>query len=163
MTAPWAVVIMQMAISCVSVWHTSGSVGGDSAGSDAGWLGCCRPGFDREREGAALTKADIVRQIAQGTGLTKTDTGAVVDGFIEAVVKALQQGEHIEIRGFGTFKSVSRAPRTGRNPRTGAEVKISRRKAPVFKPSKELRARVGADGSPRGEDKDALWKEEKAA
>ncbi len=113
--------------------------------------------------GAALTKADIVRRIAQGTGLTKTDTGAVVDGFIEAVVEALQKGEHIEIRGFGTFKSVSRAPRTGRNPRTGAEVRISRRKAPVFKPSKELRARVGAEGNPEGAEKDAVWKEEKAA
>lgn len=110
-----------------------------------------------------MTKADIVRNIAQGTGLTKTDTAAVVDGFIDAVIEALQQGEHIEIRGFGTFKSVSRAPRTGRNPRTGAEVKISRRRAPVFKPSKELRARVETDGSPTGADKDAVWKEEKAA
>ena len=50
-----------------------------------------------------MTKADIVRQIAQATGLTKTDTAAVVDGFIESVVDALQSGEHIEIRGFGTF------------------------------------------------------------
>jgi len=89
-----------------------------------------------------LTKADIVQMIAQSTGLTKTDTSVVVDGFIEAVIEALQEGEHIEIRGFGTFKSVSRAPRTGRNPRTGSEVKISRRRAPVFKPSKDLRARV---------------------
>ena len=89
-----------------------------------------------------MTKADIVRMIAQSTGLTKTDTSAVVDGFIEAVIEALQEGEHIEIRGFGTFKSVSRAPRTGRNPRTGSEVKILRRRAPVFKPSKDLRARV---------------------
>ena len=89
-----------------------------------------------------MTKADIVQMIAQSTGLTKTDTSVVVDGFIEAVIEALQEGEHIEIRGFGTFKSVSRAPRTGRNPRTGSEVKISRRRAPVFKPSKDLRARV---------------------
>ena len=110
-----------------------------------------------------MTKADIVRQIAQATGLTKTDTAAVVDGFIESVVDALQSGEHIEIRGFGTFKAVSRAPRTGRNPRTGSEVKISRRRAPIFKPSKELRARVDSNGAPTGEDKDAVWKEEKAA
>ena len=89
-----------------------------------------------------MTKADIVRQIAQGTGLTKTDTAAIVDGFIESVIKAMEDGEHIEIRGFGTFKVVTRAPRTGRNPRTGSEVKISSRRAPVFKPSKELRIRV---------------------
>ena len=99
------------------------------------------------REVAALTKADIVRQIAQATGLTKTDTGAVVDGFIESVIDALAKDEHIEIRGFGTFKVVDRAPRTGRNPRSGSEVKISGRKAPVFKPSKELRNRVTDTGS----------------
>ena len=110
-----------------------------------------------------MTKADIVRRVAQATGLTKTDTAAVVDGFIESVIEALEKGEHIEIRGFGTFKAVSRAPRTGRNPRTGSEVKISRRRAPVFKPSKELRARVEDSGNRTGGKKDAVWKEEKAA
>ena len=109
-----------------------------------------------------MTKADIVRLIAQGTGLTKTDTAAVVDSFIEAVIEALENGEHIEIRGFGTFKVVTRAPRTGRNPRTGSEVKISSRRAPVFKPSKELRVRVD-NNNEVGDKKNALWPEEKAA
>ncbi len=109
-----------------------------------------------------LTKADIVRQIAQGIGLTKTDTAAVVDSFIESVIEAMEQGQHIEIRGFGTFRTVVRAPRTGRNPRTGSEVKISSRRAPTFKPSKELRARVEHHSTP-GEKKDAVWEEEKAA
>ena len=109
-----------------------------------------------------MTKADIVRQIAQVTGLTKTDTAAVVDGFIEAIIEALERGDHIEIRGFGTFKAVVRAPRTGRNPRTGSEVKISGRKAPVFKPSKDLRTRVEKSKDP-GDKKHALWQEEKAA
>ncbi len=99
----------------------------------------------------ALTKADIVRLIAQETGLTKTDTAAVVDGFLESVIETLEQGEHIEIRGFGTFKVVERAPRTGRNPRTGSEVRISSRKAPTFKPSKELRARVDPDNTETGD------------
>ena len=113
-----------------------------------------------------MTKADIVRLIAQSTGLTKTDTAAVVDGFIESVIGALERGDHIEIRGFGTFKVVDRAPRTGRNPRNGSEVRISSRRAPIFKPSKELRARVEhenlKDNSPE-EKKDAVWQEEKAA
>lgn len=109
-----------------------------------------------------MTKADIVRLIAQETGLTKTDTSAVVDGFMEAVIEALERGEHIEIRGFGTFKVVGRAPRTGRNPRTGSEVKISSRRAPVFKASKELRARV-ENSKQTGEKRNALWPEEKAA
>lgn len=117
-------------------------------------------------ESTVLTKADIVRLIAEGTGLTKTDTAAVVNGLIESVVEALQREDHIEIRGFGTFKVVERAPRIGRNPCTGAEVKIAGRKAPTFKPSKELRARVNGknieDKGP-GDKKDALWQEEKAA
>lgn len=114
-----------------------------------------------------MTKADIVRQIAQATGLTKTDTSAVVDGFIESVIAALESGEHLEVRGFGTFKVVERAPRTGRNPRTGSEVKISGRRAPVFKPSKELKARISdredTSGQQKREGKDAVWQEEKAA
>ena len=109
-----------------------------------------------------MTKADIVRQIAQGTGLTKTDVAVVVDSFLESVIESLERGEHIEIRGFGTFKSVTRAPRTGRNPRTGSEVKISSRRAPIFKPSKEIRARVEQDHN-SGDKKDAVWQEEKAA
>ena len=57
-----------------------------------------------------------MRLIAQGIGLTKTDTAAVVDGFIEAVIESLERGEHIEIRGFGTFKVVERAPSNGAQP-----------------------------------------------
>lgn len=89
-----------------------------------------------------MTKADIVNQIAEATGLTKTDTAAVVEGLLSSVVAAMQRGEHIEIRGFGTFKVVSRAPRTGRNPKTGDVVKIPSRPVPVFKPSRELRDSV---------------------
>ena len=89
-----------------------------------------------------MTKADIVDQIAEAIGLTKTDTAAVVEGFLPSVVSALQKGEHIEIRGFGTFKVVTRASRTGRNPKTGEVVRIPERPVPVFKPSRELRSGV---------------------
>ena len=89
-----------------------------------------------------MTKADIVDQIAEATGLTKTDTAAVVEGFLTSVVSALQKGDHIEIRGFGTFKVVTRASRTGRNPKTGEVVRIPERPVPVFKPSRELRSGV---------------------
>ena len=95
-----------------------------------------------------MTKADIVAQIAEATGLTKTDTAVVVEGFLASVSSAMKSGEHIEIRGFGTFKVVTRASRTGRNPKTGDVVKIPRRPVPVFKPSRELRAGVAADASP---------------
>ena len=89
-----------------------------------------------------MTKADIVNRIADATGLTKTDTSTVLEGFLASVVDALQAGEHIEIRGFGTFKVVERASRTGRNPKTGDVVRIPERPVPVFKPSRELRTAV---------------------
>ena len=96
-------------------------------------------------KGDAVTKADIVNQIAEATGLTKTDTSAVVEGLLTSVISAMRRGEHIEIRGFGTFKVVDRAPRTGRNPKTGEVVKIPSRPVPVFKPSRELRATVESE------------------
>ena len=96
-----------------------------------------------------MTKADIVNQIAEAVGLTKTDTATVVEGFLSSVSSALQKGEHVEIRGFGTFKVVTRASRTGRNPKTGEVVKISERSVPVFKPSRELRS--GVEGGQGGE------------
>ena len=89
-----------------------------------------------------MTKADIVNQIADATGLTKTDTSAVVEGFLASVVTALRDGEQLEIRGCGTFKVIKRASRTGRNPKTGDVGKIPERPVPVFKPSRELRASV---------------------
>ena len=95
-----------------------------------------------------MTKADIVNQIADATGLTKTDTSTVLEGFLASVVDALKEGDHIEIRGFGTFKVVARASRTGRNPKTGDVVRIPERPVPVFKPSKEFRTAV--EGGPHG-------------
>ncbi len=89
-----------------------------------------------------MTKADIVERIATGTGLTKIETKAVIDGFITTVSKALMQGESIELRGFGSFRVQHRAPRTARNPVTGEQVHITARAVPVFKPSKELRDAV---------------------
>jgi len=86
-----------------------------------------------------MTKADVIASIASETGLTKTDVRAVVEGFLESVKNALKKDDPLEIRKFGTFAVVERAPRTARNPRTGEEVKIPSRRQPVFKPSRELK------------------------
>src|SRR5215471_9870422 len=83
----------------------------------------------------AMTKADIVDR----TGLTKKDVADTVDGFLDAVSKALSAGQHIEIRGFGTFKVKDRKSRLARNPRTGEAVPVPPRRVPVFKVSKELK------------------------
>jgi len=89
-----------------------------------------------------MTKADIVARIAAGTGLTKTDTGLVVEGVLESLKDALITGETVEIRGFGTFKIKKRAARRARNPRTGEPVDIPEKFVPTFKPSRELKDAV---------------------
>lgn len=91
-----------------------------------------------------MTKADLVEQVAEaiGPGVTKKDCALVVDGFLNAVKRALANGENIEIRGFGTFKVRRRKSRTARNPRTGESVEVPSRAVPVFKPSKHLTSRV---------------------
>jgi nucleoid DNA-binding protein len=89
-----------------------------------------------------MTKADLVDEISERTGLTKKDVADTVDEFIRAVIGALKNGHHIEIRGFGTFRVKERKPRTARNPRTGETVPVPARKVPVFKVSKELKELV---------------------
>jgi len=89
-----------------------------------------------------LTKADIVDHIASGTGLTKVETEAVVDGFIQTVIEALKEGKNIEIRGFGSFKTKKRKGRVARNPRTGEQVMVDEHFVPIFKVSKELKSVV---------------------
>ena len=86
-----------------------------------------------------MTKAEIVEDIANKTGLTKKDVATAMDQFLESISKALVAGQHFEIRGFGTFKVKHRKARMARNPRTGEAVPVPDRKVPVFKISKELK------------------------
>lgn len=100
----------------------------------------------------AVTKADIVDRIAEGTGLTKLETEAVVDGFMLSVMEALEAGRDVEFRGFGSFRVRERAPRTARNPQTDEPVEVPRQFVPVFKPSREFRravneARIAAEAT----------------
>jgi integration host factor subunit beta len=94
-----------------------------------------------------MTKADLVEQVAEaiGPGITKKDCALVVDGLLNAIKEALTEHQHIEIRGFGTFKVRERKSRMARNPRTGDRVHVPSRTVPVFKPSKEMRAQVAGE------------------
>lgn len=85
-----------------------------------------------------MTKADLVEQVAGVTGLTKRDVGVVVDLLLETISKALCGKEHIEIRGFGSFKVKTKKARIARNPRTGAQVEVPEKTVPFFKASREL-------------------------
>ena len=89
-----------------------------------------------------MTKADLVEQVARKVRLTKKDVGHIVDHFLEGVSQALASGQHIEIRGFGSFKVKTRKQRLARNPRTGAAVEVPEKQVPYFKASRELRGMI---------------------
>lgn len=89
-----------------------------------------------------MTKADMVDIISSSVGLTKVETEAVVNGFIETVIDSMKRGENIELRGFGSFKVVKRAQRVARNPKTNVEVIVPEQYAPVLKMSKEFKESV---------------------
>lgn len=99
-----------------------------------------------------MTKADMVEVISSSTGLTKVETEAVVNGFMETVIEALKRGEHIELRGFGTFKSVKRAPRVARNPKTNEQLRVPAQYVPVLKVSKSFRNDVAESLDVESED-----------
>jgi nucleoid DNA-binding protein len=85
-----------------------------------------------------MTKADLVEQVATATGLTKRDVGVVVDLLLMTISRALTEDEHVELRGFGSFKVKTRKARVARNPRTGEQVQVPRKLVPYFKASREL-------------------------
>jgi DNA-binding protein HU-beta len=89
-----------------------------------------------------MNKAELVAKIADDAGITKTQANASLDSLIEAVTKTLKGGGKVTLVGFGTFSVSKRAARTGRNPQTGATIKIKAKKVARFKAGKELSARM---------------------
>ena len=88
-----------------------------------------------------MKKSDLVEVISQKNNLPKAQTQQVVEDILEQISAALQKGEKIDLRGFGTFSVRESAARTGRNPQTGDPIQIPARKMPGFKPGKELKDR----------------------
>jgi DNA-binding protein HU-beta len=86
-----------------------------------------------------MTKADIVDRVAVGTGLTKLETEAIIEGFFTTVIEALKEGRGIEIRGFGSYKVKKKNARNARNPKTGEKVFVDEHFVPTFKFSKEFK------------------------
>ena len=96
-----------------------------------------------------MTKSELIDALAaRRTDLTKARAELVVNCVFDAMTEALQRGEGIEIRGFGSFSLHFRPPRQGRNPKTGEAVALSGKHVPHFKPGKDLRERVN-DGADR--------------
>lgn len=86
-----------------------------------------------------MNKLDLIAEVAKNTGLTKTDATKATDALLDAVTVALKKGDEVRLVGFGTFNVASREATTGRNPRTGEEIKIAASKQPKFKAGKVLK------------------------
>jgi integration host factor subunit beta len=86
-----------------------------------------------------MTKAELVEEVSEKTGLPKKQAEIVVNTVFESIVETLKTGEKIELRGFGSFRIRQRDSRMGRNPKTGEKVDVPAKRIPYFKPGKELR------------------------
>jgi integration host factor subunit beta len=86
-----------------------------------------------------MTKADLVEQVAKEADMTKKDAEQLVEVVFDSIVSALNKGDKIELRGFGSFRVRERNARKGRNPKTGETVEIPAKRVAYFKPGKELK------------------------
>ena len=91
-----------------------------------------------------MTKAEIVKQVAESVGLPVQKTSAAFDTFFKLITEELQAGRKFQILGFGTFEVRDRAARKGHNPATGEQLEIPACKVPAFKPSKNLKELVNS-------------------
>lgn len=89
-----------------------------------------------------MNKTELINAISTETGLSKKDTEATLNSFINVVSNQLAKKDKIQLVGFGTFETRERSARTGRNPQTNEEIKIPASTAPVFKAGKALKEKV---------------------
>jgi integration host factor subunit beta len=94
-----------------------------------------------------MTKAELVEDVARAAELTKKDAERLVEIVFESIIETLNQGEKIELRGFGSFRVRERGARRGRNPKTGDPVSIPAKRVPYFKPGKELKELINDENS----------------
>ncbi len=89
-----------------------------------------------------MTKTDLISAVAEKTGVTKKDAGAILDALIEEIIGAVKKGDRVQLVGFGTFELRERAARTGLNPQTKEQIEIPASKAPAFKAGKAFKDAV---------------------
>ena len=94
-----------------------------------------------------MTKAELIEEVSRVVEMTRKDSEVIVEAILGSVVRALRTGDKIEIRGFGSFRTRSRQPRVGRNPKTGDRVDVPAKRIPYFKPSKELKDLVNGSSA----------------
>ena len=91
---------------------------------------------------AALTKMELIEEVSRVAEIPRNEAWVIVESILNSMVRAIDRGDKVEIRGFGTFRTRQRKARIGRNPKTGVRVEVPAKRIPFFKASKELRALV---------------------
>lgn len=89
-----------------------------------------------------MNKSELIDAVASAADLKKTEAGRAVDAVLESITQALKSGSDVSLVGFGVFAVKERAERKGRNPQTGAEIKIKAARIPSFKAGKALKDAV---------------------
>ncbi len=100
-----------------------------------------------------MNRAELVEILASKNGLSKTAANSVLDTLIETVQTAVKKGDAVQLVGFGSFKSTKRAARTGKNPSTGAALKIPASTVPKFVPGAKFKAAVDPKAAKRKAEK----------
>jgi len=98
----------------------------------------------KEHPGVIMQKADLIAQIAEQAGLTKTQAQAALNAITDGITDALSRGDTVSLIGFGTFEQRHRAARQGRNTQTGATIQIAAANNVGFKPGKALKDAVNS-------------------
>ncbi|BCJ85710.1 HU family DNA-binding protein [Effusibacillus dendaii] len=86
-----------------------------------------------------MNKGDLIATVAENTSLKKADAEKAVNAILDSISEAMQNGEKVQLIGFGTFETRQRAARSGRNPQTGKEISIPASQVPTFKPGAGLK------------------------
>ena len=112
-------------------------------GVAAEWVVSNRPcSSHQQRKDIPVNKSELIEAVAKSAGLSKLGAERAIDGTLSTIKGALKKGQSVTLVGFGTFRVGKRAARNGRNPRTGAEIKIEAAKVPKFSAGKALKDAV---------------------
>jgi DNA-binding protein HU-beta len=104
----------------------------------------------------AVNRGDLVDKIAARAGISKAAAATAIDTAVDSITAALKKGDRVALIGFGRFSVSSRKARNGRNPQTGATIKIAARRVAKFTPGAELRTAINKARGVRGSEHDAL-------